>query len=57
MVSKREYEKIYNAARIEQLEQDISMIKDIADRSEDYTDFKNKLSDELRRLDLNVVEG
>ncbi|HKJ96749.1 MAG TPA: hypothetical protein VJ944_03285 [Thermoplasmataceae archaeon] len=56
MVTKREYEKIYNAARKEQLEQDIAMIKDIVERSEDYMDFRAKLSDELRKLDLNVIE-
>ncbi len=56
MVTKREYDRIYNSGRREQLEQDISMIRDIVDRSEDYNDFREKLTDELRKLDLNVIE-
>ena len=55
MVTKREYDRIYNNGRREQLEQDI-MMKDIIDRSEDYTDFREKLTDELRKLDLNIMD-
>ncbi len=56
MITKREYEKIYRAGRKEQLEQDLSMLKDVVERSEDYNDFRSKLADQIRRLDLNVAE-
>ena len=56
MVSKREYDRIYDSGRKEQLEQDIAMIKSVVERSEDYDDFRQRLSDELRKLDLNMFE-
>lgn len=56
MVSQRDHDRIYNAGRREQLEQDISMIRDIVDRSEDYMDFRTRLSNELRKLDRSITE-
>lgn len=56
MISKREYERIYRAGRKEQLEQDLAMLRDVVERSEDYNDFKGRLADQIRRLDLNVSE-
>lgn len=57
MVTQRDHDRIYNAGRREQLEQDISMIRDIVDRSEDYMDFRTKLSNELRKLDQSITES
>lgn len=56
VISQRDHDRIYNAGRREQLEQDISMIRDIVDRSEDYMDFRSKLGNELRKLDHSITE-
>lgn len=56
MISKREYERIYRAGRKEQLEQDLSMLRDVVERSEDYNDFRARLADQIKRLDLNVSD-
>ena len=54
MVSQREHDRIYNAGRKEQVEQDIAMMKDVIDRSENYEDFRARLADELRKLDASI---
>lgn len=56
MMTKREYDRIYRAGRKEQLEQDLSMLKDVVERSEDYQDFRAKLFDQIKRLDLNITD-
>lgn len=55
VVTQREHNRIYDSARREQLEQDIAMIRDIVDRSEDYADFQYKLATELRKLDHSIT--
>lgn len=57
MVTQREHDRIYNAGRKEQLEQDIAMMRDVIDRSENYDEFRARLTDELRKLDTSVTMG
>lgn len=57
MVTQREHDRIYDAGRKEQLEQDIAMMRDVIDRSENYDEFRARLTDELRKLDTSVTMG
>lgn len=44
----------YEKGKKEQLEQDMAMIQNVLIRSEDFEDFKDLLSKEIKRIDTRV---
>lgn len=49
--SEGDYTTGYRAGKSEQLRNDISLIRDVAFRSNNFEDFKIKLRDELKKID------
>lgn len=48
--------KIYAAGKKEQLQHDIAMIRHAMDLSENYQEFKGRLSEQINNLDLELVQ-
>ncbi len=48
------YKQGYLKGQIEQLEQDMLMLDNIISKSQTYEDFKENLSNEIRRIQLGI---
>jgi hypothetical protein len=51
------YRQGYDKGRIEQLRQDVSMIEDVINRSQNYQEFIENLSADLRKIKFNIESG
>ena len=51
------YRQGYDKGRIEQLRQDVSMIEDVINRSQNYQEFIENLSADIRKIKFNIESG
>ena len=51
------YRQGYDKGRIEQLQQDVSMIEDVINRSQNYQEFIENLSADIRKIKFNIESG
>lgn len=51
------YRQGYDKGRIEQLQQDVYMIEDVINRSQNYQEFIENLSADIRKIKFNIESG